>query len=165
MKNWYLWLSKPGTGKLLRAGSIILVASMFFIVLAITSGVLAAPDHRQTTMATNRQTPTPTLTNAPVTFKQQLVTSPAYIAHQGVREYTQSCPSGTILTGGGYRLLKGRPDVTFLGSYPSTTTSSAWAVIINNPSPNDATFQVYVVCLSVQQSALTPPNPTPVPTP
>ncbi len=149
----------------LRLGSILVIAITLLVVLMVTNGVLAASRHDQ--KATEHKEPS---TGSTGPFKQQIITSPDYRVRQGTKSYTQACPSNTTLTGGGYQLLKGHSGVTFPASYPSTTNSSTWTVIINNPRSDEATFRVYAVCLSAQTSSSTPtprpmPKPQPMPTP
>ena len=100
MEKWRYWLRKPGAGKWLRAGSVLIIAGMLFTVLIITSGVLAAPHHEQ-------QTDQEASGKSTSLFKQQIVISPIYTLHKGTKNSAVSCPSNTILTGGGYRLVKG----------------------------------------------------------
>jgi hypothetical protein len=82
------------------------------------------------------------LHNAPGT-SIEIVDESAVMPKNGSQEVHAKCPSGSVVTGGGWRATGGNVRFT-----SSSKTGAAWNIRAYNDSPNNCMLYAYAVCLS-----------------
>jgi hypothetical protein len=141
---------------LIGGGVVVLVA----IVVGIIAGAARLSTPTPTPTSTASRQPAPTQTAAPTATSQPApraaiseVTRSVSVVQNSVEteeiSATATCPSGTALVGGGYRLQPASNTALIFirASYPSA--ANAWTVIESNPqSGGEVTLTTSAICLT-----------------
>ncbi len=151
-------VAPPPNGRRPTGGQWALIGVGVVVIVAIVVGIIAMAARPSTPTPTATQQPTqtsaPTATSqpAPKAAISEVTRSVSAVQNSAETEEisaTATCPAGTTLVGGGYRLQpSSNTQLIFIrASYPSA--ANAWTVIESNPqSGGEVTLTASAICLA-----------------